>query len=301
MHRPFQRAPGIQAVAARAVDANGDTALLQDILLELRGIRGDEAQFNPRASLSDTGDHIVGTINLDTALTNERVPVPIGQVLTILSFPGSLTTLKIRIGSRDAPEIDLLIAGNQIRKTNAFNEIFITTAPNVSGGKLSLMAGQAEVVTTDRRRLSDAAAAAAVCALGAESGDVSSVDASAAVAVATMYSAAQVRTTGPSSNDMFEDVVPNQCWQLDFVVSVLKPSTAGNIGRFQVLVRRPIGSATLDVLADVTVPESGSTVLNYRSRILKYNESVDITFKVNTLGPASNKFRFSGQLIVFPP
>ncbi len=152
-----QRGPnGVSEVAAARpplLDEDPSARALQEILLELKAMRGDTESLGPRAAVQNVRDHLTSSKDLSSALTNALQVVSLGTHLTFLNIPNGLTSLTVRLRTPDSPAIDVLAAGSQIRTVNPFSRIYITTVPALSGKTLSFVSGMAEVVHAGREKI----------------------------------------------------------------------------------------------------------------------------------------------------
>lgn len=295
-HRDNQRLAGVppRATLPVVLPKNGMERRLDDILDELKLMRGEE-NFNPRASLTEIHDHFVGKIDISTALTKSRIAIPITKVLTFLDLPIALTTFEVRLRSPDGPPINLIRAGNQIRLANATDKIFVTTAPAIANGTIPFIAGQAEVVHTDRVGFTSLTPEAAL------------LDDTGGAQIDLITGGPDVKTqyahTGTLAADgvvtPFINIPKNLRMQLRFMGYCRLASVAATLQHVDVNAVAADGGALEQKLYSWQINEAGDPQVDYTTPVfyaakdlsIKYDDS---NFLVN------NDYRFSSLLTVWP-
>lgn len=79
------------------------------------------------------------------ALTAKRIVVPNSNRVTVLNWPGNITTFAIRINSPSAPAWDVLGDGNLIVWPVPIEEIYVTTDAGATGGTIRFLFGAADI------------------------------------------------------------------------------------------------------------------------------------------------------------
>jgi len=283
------------------------TPLDQDALLA--GVPSDEDQIRllnqggGASGIQRTDDlnipgYTLGEVDVTTELDREHIIIPATYRLQILSWPHSVGRVEVRIGSRDAPPVDVTKSGRIFLSAHPFDRFFLTTEDNPKQGHpdevLRYMTGTLQVL--DKRstlREPDFLHAskgwpalmgtqiAAPQTLGDNTGQVLSF-----VVDRTTAGVTELMSSAPAFSLI-------HCYGS---IQSLLASTAGNTGDAEVVFDDPNPSFAFGSFVS---PRTGTQIYYFDNIQVCKDVQKDISFRVNSLGPAGNSWRADVKIAIW--
>jgi len=287
--------PGIDNAGDRSGAATDQIGLLQQILEELRAGRGQNEALPVQAPLIGQTDHFIADIALDSALTKEPYKFPNSYRLTFLNVPECLCLFHVRINEPNAPVIDMLCAGNQIRTSNPINRVYITTEPALPGATLKVVAGEMDVVQTSRQLLPNDR----VYDLKTNLGNDSAVSVDSTDTCPKLYTTTQ-KTISATSELLFDSIPERWSLRVWGTVTARINSDATDLGEIKI---RALSSAFAQrgTFGHWFVPETGSLIFPFDSGWFCFGEDDgNIKITVQALGPATQTYLTYASLWTIP-
>jgi len=232
--------------------------------------------------------YTIGEVDVTSELTQEHIVIPATYRLQILSWPHEVSRVEVRIGSRDAPPVDVTKSGRILLSAHPFDRFFLTTedAPkqNQDDNVLRYMTGTLQVLDKRSTRrepdwlhasagwpASGGTVITAPQTLGDNAGSCLTFSVDRAAVGSTILVAA---------------VPPFALFRVWGSIQSLLPSVVGTVGDADVIFDDPPDL----VLGSFVSPTVGSQIYYFDNIMLCKDVQRAIVFRVNNLGPVGNSW-----------
>lgn len=282
--------PLIGAVLAAEPDERAD-------LLRLLNQGGGASGVQRTDDLNIPGYNI-GEIDVTTEKSQELIRIPSTYRLQILSWPHSVSRIEVRIGDRQAPPVDVTRSGRTFVSAFPFDRIFVTVEDLPKQGHpdtvIRYITGTLQI--SDRiptRRDPDwiHASPGWPAFMGTQIGAPQTLGDNSGMCLSFVVDRTTAGVTQLMSSAPAFGLI--QCYGS---IQSLLASTAGNTGEAEVVFDDPAPSFAF---GSFVCPRAGSQIYYFNNIQVCKDATKDISFRVNSLGPAGNSWRADVKIAIW--